>query len=262
MTGAELWQIFLGANVPDAELIALGEDIGHKREVALAPSQKALLKVCAHAAVAAGGVIVFSPSQLYQALKMWMPGGNPMSIKDVRKRLLEAIAAEYEVRKPWVSIHRAVSDYFTSVASQLPAMPKMEPPAPPAPPPAPPAASSSNGVSATSMGAEGSSPLPTPKGLTESQYAWLRRTLDKLHERPSSVSDNHLAAARNYAARANLTDTLGALERHIEVRGTGAQTEDASNRAAMGTTPRVGIAVGLAALFGFLVFGPRRLSHA
>lgn len=71
-----------------------------------------------------------------------------------------------------------------------------------------------------------------PAGLNPRQLAWLKGTLAQYASDPASVSDNHLAAARNYAARGGLASTLGALEHAIEVRGSGAQTEEASARAA------------------------------
>lgn len=266
MNGKDLWSIFLGAAVPDNDLITLGEDIGHKREVASAVGQKALLKICVYAASLNGGSILFSPSQAYQALKMWMPGGNnPLTVKDVRKRLLEAIAAEYEVKKPWEHVSGPVREYFVQVGGQLPSLETQAPAPPPsAPPPSPPQAPS------TTMGASGGKSFMgadepvamtdkgSPRTLTPSQFTWLHGTVQRLKTRPASVSDNHLAAARNYAARANLSHTLGYLEGEIEKRSSGAQTEEASSRAAGEKKPIWPFALGAAALLGWLSYVSRK----
>lgn len=214
MQGNQLWHIFINSNVENDHLIALAEDAGKKSEYARGETQKALLAIAMRAAQEAGGVVVFSPSQLYQALKTWMPGGNnPFNVKEIRTRLLEAIAYHYKRKDFFVSTIPSVREYFEQVAAMLPELEVSSPP------PSSPSASAS-----TTMGSDSLTGTPAkPSGINKVQYRWLVDTVQHLAQNPSKVSDNRLAGARNFAARAGLKSTLAGLEAEIEKRGTGAQ---------------------------------------
>lgn len=124
MTGNQLWKIFLDAQVPDQELIALGTDIGHKHEQASPATQKALLKICAFAASLNENKILFAPSKLYHELKFWMPGGNPFTVKEIRRKLLEAVADFYGRKISYEQTSGDVQKFFSDVACRLPPIPE------------------------------------------------------------------------------------------------------------------------------------------
>lgn len=216
MTGQQLWTIFTGARVPNAELLALGEAVGYKKEDAPGLAQAALLKIAMHAAKIAGGKIVFSPSALYQALKHWMPGLSE------REDLLRALGNEYAASRTWALLNPVVRAYLDNVGNLLPTivtLPSIKPPTGTVSKPTP-------------QVRPASQPSQPPKGLTSLEWTKLRSILNLLAKTPSKVSDNDLAAARNLASRGKLATTMAKLDVEIERRGTGAQTEDASTRKA------------------------------
>lgn len=130
MNAQQLWNLFLGGEVPDTELVALGEDAGMLEGRARAPSQQALLKICMHAAKNNGGSIVFTPSQLFDALKFAMPES-----KLIRRGLLHAVASQYEKKIPFGNVSVDVQGFFVALADALgpftsAALPQVTPPAP------------------------------------------------------------------------------------------------------------------------------------
>jgi hypothetical protein len=240
MTGQELWQLFLDAKVPDAELIALGEDAGHKRP-ASPPAQQALLKIAAYAASVNGSKILFSPSYLLAAMINNLPGMLE------RKALLESIAFGYKKKFPYGNLPPGIQGYINALGMDLPAMPA-------APKKSamgaestfvntmhsvfenqPAQADSAMGADAIPMdeifkkvtsAAMGGSQKQPPKGLTVAEWNALQSTVQRLSSEPTKVDAYQLATARNLAARGNLTSLKGALDYQITVRGDGALDPD------------------------------------
>ena len=137
MTGGELWTLFLGAKIASADLRALGEDVGYLRDSAGTAAQSALLKLAIKIKNASGNA---TPSQIYSALKFYMPGLFS------RKSLLEGLGDDYDKSKTFGTVREATRAYITSVAGKL--GPLAAPPAQKTPVPA-------------SMPEQ---PLPTAKG--------------------------------------------------------------------------------------------------
>lgn len=111
MNGQTLWTIFIGGQVPDNELVALGEDAGMLERQARPLAQQALLKICMKAARDNNDKVLFTPSQLFDALKFAMPDSRL-----VRRGLLHAVASEYEQRKVYTAVLPDVRGFFDSVA--------------------------------------------------------------------------------------------------------------------------------------------------
>jgi len=125
MTGTQLWDIFLAAQIPDAQLRALGEDIGYKRDRASAAGLSALAALAAKSAERGA---TFTAVALFGHLKSFMPGIFS------RKALLEGLADDYAKRRPFASCKPDTRNYLGQVAGKLPAIaPKVEPPPPPPP---------------------------------------------------------------------------------------------------------------------------------
>lgn len=134
-TGSDLWNLFLRSEAPDPELVALGECAGHLEARANPMASQALLKIAMRAAQE-NGVIVFTPSHLFTALKDAMP-----SLKLVRRGLLHGVAFDYEKRRAYSELSGDVKHFLEEVAENLSAITaNFSPPSPPSPQPsAPPA---------------------------------------------------------------------------------------------------------------------------
>jgi hypothetical protein len=238
MTGDILWKIVLDAHVPDAEMVTLGEDVGHKKP-ASEPTQKALLKIAAHAAQLNGSKILFSPSMLFAALQ----GNLPKMLE--RRPLLEGVAYGYKRKIAYPQLPPGIQGYLNATAMDLPTLPIM----PAAPPP--PTPTGRQATSATSMGAHDMSDIfqkqpastggqpggQAPKSLTVAEWSKLQATVKKLATTPAAVDSHELATARNFAARGGLDSTKGALDWEISMRGDGAQDPDRNPGAAPGAAP-------------------------
>lgn len=220
MKGENFWKIFVGANVPDSELISLGEDVGYLRGTPSNNAGSALLKI-GYAMKQAG--VTVSSADLFTALKSGMPNVF------VRQSLLNNLANSYNERRPYASLDATVRNYIETVSKRFPEITKALPevrsevhlhqhfaptPTPTAavtPAPAP--------VAARKAGA----PVSAPPGITQAEWEYLQATIRKLQSADTAkeVTASHLAAARNLAARANLA-VKDYLDIVINERGEGA----------------------------------------
>lgn len=225
MNGRDFWNIFVAASIPDNELMALGEDIGYLQGTPSAQGKSALLKF-AYAMKQYGAPA--STDQIFTALKAEMPGIFS------RKGLLTGMASDYDDRKSYDKIRSDVRGYVNAVGGRLPSVSKKTPEpglelslktssplqVEPSPARAP--------VSKAPTPVVAQAPTP-PAGLTQDEYDLLRGVGAKLQDPKTAaeVTAPQLAAARNLAARAKLTNTQALLDAEIEARGEGAQDPDA-----------------------------------
>lgn len=119
MQGDELWSAFLSAGCPDADLEALGNDIGFKNDKPSLGAARALLGIADKAGTSA--------TMLFESLKDAMPG------LFARRTLLENLAEAYAAKTPWALIDDGVMAYLIKVAAKLPRKAPAAPPTPKAP---------------------------------------------------------------------------------------------------------------------------------
>jgi len=247
MQGPDFWQIFLSAGVPENELLALGEDIGYTKDTPSSLGAAALLKL-AYMMGKSGAKV--SSNALFDALKAEMPGLLS------RKSLLTGLADDYSKNKPYSAIAFATREYIDQVGKHLPNATKIDnevevhtstpttpttPTAPAQPAPAP--------ATATATPAA----APVPKGLTETQWNFLKAVVAKIGAgQGDKITANNLASARNLAERANL-QIVQVLDAEIIARGDGAQNPDDQQSPAKAAVATVSSGVGAIGILGLFV---------
>jgi len=236
MDGRTFWDIFVGARIPDKELMALGEDIGYMRGALSQGGQAALLKL--GFALKMRGSIVTS-QQIFTALKREMPGIFS------RKGLLMGLASQYDDRVAYGVLRPDVRGYIDDVAAHLP----------PATKAAKPDIAVHTSKPTKPEWKPTLAPDKPPEGLTMDEYNLLQAVVRKLGDPKTSaqVTAPQLAAARNLAARGKMGNTLRVLDQEIARRGEGAQdgttTVEEPSRAGFG---KAGVIAILALFFFFL----------
>lgn len=250
MQGREFWILFNGAQIPDEDLAALGENIGYKSDDLSNGGYAALDKL----ARAMDKIGVSVPiTELFDALKAEMPGIFS------RKALLEGLADEYSAKKPYDNLSEFTREYLDGVGRHLPNI-VVQPKAP-----APTASTKPSTVSKTptlpastlpASGPTGPTAASTvPKGLTQTEWNFLKAIVGKLSAGEGhKVSANHLASARNLAARANL-QIVQLLDAEIASRGDGAQDPDGTPAASQPQSDGAGgVRVGMGPVIGIIAF--------
>lgn len=239
MTGPELWTTFLSARVPDDQLAALGSDIGRLETM---PSQAGFtaLQGLKNAIKARGLDIPIST--IFSVLRANMPGILS------RKELLEGIAHNYSNGHAWAQSFNSTREYFTAVGSALPAFPPAV--RPPAAPLSPPAAHAPTRPVAKTAPARPAIATKPPEGFSAREWGVFKAVISRLtsSKQRTSISDNDLAAARNLAARANLTSTVAQIETEISRR----ENAERKTLALPAKTPIWPIALGTAIVIGIL----------
>jgi len=114
MLGRDFWGHLYDAQIPDSELMALGENIGRKSDDLSNGGQSALTMLAQ--TMRNSGVDV-TIDKLFDALKDEMPGLLS------RKSLLEGLAGEYSAKKPYDSLSKVTREYLDAVGRHLPDSP-------------------------------------------------------------------------------------------------------------------------------------------
>jgi len=242
MQGREFWVLFNGAQIPNEDLEALGENIGYKSDDLSSGGQSALTKLAQ--VMAKVGVNVTVP-MLFISLKAEMPGIFS------RKSLLEGLASEYIAKKPYDNLSEFTREYLDGVGRHLPNI-RIQPKAPPATAPVVGANPPAPGTTASTTAS------PVPKGLTQTEWNFVKAIVGKLSAGEGhKVNANHLASARNLAARANL-QVVSLLDAEIAARGDGAQDPDGTPSTSSSTVQSsmsgMGPVIGLVAFIIFCIF--------
>jgi len=213
----QLWEIFLTANIPDANLVALGDDLGHKRDLPSSVGLPALLALTEHIRQATGDKSL-KAAAVFHVMKSFMPGVF------LRRDLLECMAREYRNKTPYARLHPDTQTYLAQIASRLPALP-----------------SSKNPPSSTTPKAP--STLPSLSGEEAIKIKHALRNVTKVH-------DNDIAEARNYASRAGMTHTVAAFENEIARR----RADKIGEAATTGRTFWGGLAIFTAGFFSAILY--------
>lgn len=110
MTGADLWQLVMDANILNSEFRELGQDVGYMADSPSPAAASALAKL--ESAIASRGGTA-SADLIFGTLKGNMP--DPFS----RMSLLQGLADDYDQKPPFESISASSQSFMSAVASGL-----------------------------------------------------------------------------------------------------------------------------------------------